>query len=341
MLHVKEKTKTGLFSRLYGEKRAFLCPVFFAGGAFCKPETFIIACVATLRIQGFYERRNQPCTGGKMKPFTAIFLAAALAFGSVVPVSAHFMVVYTPEIALGKIEGDTEMRIVFTHPAEAGHVMSIDSVQEFYAVHQRGESDPKSIDMKSLLQEVVWKNPESSGSAFAASIPRKELRNAGDYSFVVTPGYYYEKDEDIYIQQIAKLIINVGGMPGNWNEPLGLPCEIVPLIKPYALWTGNVFRAQVLSKGKPVPGAEVEIEYMNHMPDINSNSMSAKSTVTYPHSAFVAQTIIADDQGYIVFGIPRAGWWGFAALGVGPDTEYKGKKLSQDAVIWVKAVDMK
>jgi cobalt/nickel transport protein len=51
--------------------------------------------------------------------------------------------------------------------------------------------------------------------------------------------------------------------------------------------------------------------------------------------------IKANKDGEFTFGIPKAGWWGFAALGVGPDSEYKGKELSQDAVIWVQAKDMK
>lgn len=79
------------------------------------------------------------------------------------------------------------------------------------------------------------------------------------------------------MQQITKLILNVGGIPGNWAEPVGLPCEIVPLIKPYGMWTGNVFKGQVLSNGKPVAGAEVEVEYMSHMPNLKTNSMPAKS----------------------------------------------------------------
>lgn len=276
-----------------------------------------------------------------MKRFASLALAAALVCSAALPASAHFMVLYTPEIALEKAENGLEMRAVFTHPAEAGLIMDMGGVQEFYAVSQRGDNEPKTIDLKDTLEEITWKTPESTGPAFAARIPRKEIRSTGDYVFVLVPGYYFEEEEDTYMQQITKLVVNVGGMPGNWSEPAGLPCEIVPLIKPYGLWTGNVFRARVLSDGKPVPGAEVEVEYMNHMPDLASNSMPAEGIVAFPHDAFVTQTVIADELGCISFGIPRAGWWGFAALGVGPDTEHEGKKLSQDAVIWVKAVDMR
>ncbi|NDV19054.1 DUF4198 domain-containing protein [Pseudodesulfovibrio sp. JC047] len=252
---------------------------------------------------------------------------------------AHFMVVYTPEIALDEAQ-DLDMRIMFTHPAEAGHMMDMGGIEEFYVVKQRGDMAAKKVDLKKYLKEIVWKNPHSKAQAFSAMIPKKEIRSMGDYVFVMKPGYYFEKEEGLYMQQITKLILNVGGIPGNWAEPVGLPCEIVPLIKPYGLWTGNVFKAQVLSAGKPVAGAEVEVEYMSHMPNLKDNTMPEKCSVDYPHDAFVTQTIFTDDNGYITFGIPKAGWWGFAALGVGPETEYQGKELGQDAVIWVKAEDI-
>ena len=50
---------------------------------------------------------------------------------------------------------------------------------------------------------------------------------------------------------------------------------------------------------------------------------------------------MTDANGVFTYALPKAGWWGFAALGVGPDTKHDGKPLSQDAVIWVQAVDMK
>jgi cobalt/nickel transport protein len=64
-------------------------------------------------------------------------------------------------------------------------------------------------------------------------------------------------------------------------------------------------------------------------------------TVTAPQDSFAVQTIFADDNGVFTFGIPRAGWWGFAALGVAPDYSHKEKECSLDAVIWLQAKDMK
>jgi cobalt/nickel transport protein len=270
-------------------------------------------------------------------------LAALLGFGMLAcatPASAHFMMTYTPETVLEKAK-DIEMRIVFTHPAEAGHTMDMGGVKEFYAIHKRGDSEAKKIDFKGSLKEITWKNPESSNKAYAAQIAKKDIKSMGDYMFVMVPGYYLEKEEDTYMQQITKLLVNVGGIPGNWSEPAGLPCEIVPMAKPYGLWTGNVFQAQVLSEGKPVANAEIEVEYMSHKPDLKKNGLAKKCDVQYPNDVLVTQTIVTDANGVFSFGLPRAGWWGFAALGVGPEKKHEGKEMSQDAVIWVQAVDMK
>ncbi len=268
----------------------------------------------------------------------ALAFAGTLLFSS--PAQAHFMMTYTPETALERAK-DLDVRIVFTHPAEAGHMMDMGGVKEFYALHQRGDGEAKKLDFTKYLKEITWKNPESSAPAFSALIPRKDLRSMGDYMFIVIPGYYYEKEEDVYMQQITKMLVNVGGIPGNWNVPAGLPCEIVPLAKPYGLWTGNVFQGQVLSNGKPVAHAEVEVEYMSHVPDLKKNGLDARSSVNYPNGIMVTQAIMTDANGVFTYALPKAGWWGFAALGVGPNTGHDGKELSQDAVIWVQAVDMK
>jgi len=274
-----------------------------------------------------------------MKKRLIPLLAALCVLTVVSSAFAHFMVVYTPEMIMEKGQ-DLDFRVLFTHPAEAGHMMDMGGIEEFYVLKAKGEKIMKT-DLKPYLKEITWKNPHSSAAAFSAMVPKKVVRSMGDYVFVMKPGYYYEKEEDLYMQQITKLVLNVGEMPTIWSEPVGLPCEIVPLIKPYGLWAGNVFKAQVLSDGKPVAGAEVEVEYMSHMPDLKNNMMPEKSSVDYPNGALVTQTIFSDANGYITFGIPKAGWWGFAALGVGPDTEYKGKELGQDAVIWVHAEEMK
>jgi cobalt/nickel transport protein len=135
-------------------------------------------------------------------------------------------------------------------------------------------------------------------------------------------------------------MINVGGLPGAWDQPFGLPVEIVPLDKPYANWVGGVFRAVILADGKPVPHAEVEIEYLNHEPQIEQRRFDPNGKVTAPQGSFVTLSIRADANGQVIIGLPQAGWWGICALNLDAELQHEGKELSLDAVLWVKAADM-
>lgn len=262
--------------------------------------------------------------------------AAALASSAF----AHFQMVYTPESALTK-GGDIPLKLVFNHPFADEHTMDmglnakeeIKPVEEFFVVHKE-----KKTDLKKDLKNIIFKGNSNEGKAYETEY---KARKMGDHVFVLVPAPYYEKNEDAYIQQITKMIVNVAGAPTDWDAELGLKAEIVPLTKPYSIWAGSTFSGIVKSDGKPVPFAEIEVEYLNYDVDVKANQMGKKAHATAPQDSFVTLTIKADENGKFTFGIPKAGWWGFAALGVGPDDKHDGKELSQDAVIWVQAKDMK
>lgn len=245
---------------------------------------------------------------------------------------AHFQMVYTPDSAL-EHAGIVPFKLVFTHPFEAGHTMDMGTPEKFIVRHKE-----QVQDITDTLKLITWESLTNSGKAYERAY---RLRGMGDWIFALTPAPYYEGSEDVYIQQITKTVVNIAGAPTDWDAEMGLPAEIIPLDKPYGLWTGNVFRGIVKCEGKVVPFAEIEVEFLNHTPNMNTNKFEKKAQAEAPQDAFVTQTIKADAAGEFVYKIPKAGWWGFAALGVGPETEYKGKELSQDAIIWVQAHDMK
>ncbi len=266
-----------------------------------------------------------------MRKSLVLLLAAMTLVVASVPAFAHFQMVYTPESALRK-GGELDLKIVFTHPFEAGHTMDMAGVEEFYMVHKG-----RQTDLKEKLSPTFWTSLTNSGKAYETDV---HLRGMGDYVFGLVPAPYYEASEEIWMQQCTKMIVNVAGLPTDWDAEIGLPVEIVPLAKPYALWTGNVFTGIVKADGQPVPFAEIEVEFMNHQPLTEKDRFAEEATVEAPQDSFVTQTIVADANGTFSYGIPRSGWWGFAALGV-KTMEYKGQELGQDAVIWVQARDMK
>jgi cobalt/nickel transport protein len=252
---------------------------------------------------------------------------------------AHFQLLYTPEAALVEA-AEIPFALVFSHPFDNGFTMSMGTPEAFYVVSQRGEGDPRTTDLTQYLEPIEWSGVDSKAAAFVAHPPRSVTRSLGDYTFVLKPSPYYEEPEDKYIQQITKTVINIGGIPGSWDQPLGLPVEVVPLDKPYANWVGGVFRAVVLSGGEPVPHAEIEVEYLNHEPDIAARRFEPEGKITAPQGSFVTLSIRADAQGQVMIGLPKAGWWGICALDLVEGATHEGKPLSVDAVLWIKATDM-
>lgn len=259
---------------------------------------------------------------------TKFLTAAALSALLPLTAQAHFILPYADEVQIAK-PGDVPLAVVFWHPFENGHVMDMETPEAFYMIHN-GEK----IDLSDRLEAAKFKGADNEGAAFKASLP---VKRSGDYVLVTEPVPYYEESEDIYIQQLTKVVFNRNELPTDWMNPVGLPTEIVPLIKPYNVIAGSTFTGQVLSEGKPAAGVEIEIEFAASAPDIEGFGTTDPVVGTMPGGAVVA---ISDENGYFTFGVPKAGWWGFAALGSGPATEHEGKELSQDAVFWIHAYDL-
>ncbi len=273
-----------------------------------------------------------------MKRFVFL-LSVFMIFALSVPAFAHFQMIYSPD-SVPKSK-KLNLKLVFTHPFEAGHTMDIgkDEKGKIHPPVAFGEMHKgKKKDLLDKLKPVTFTSLTNSGRAYEADV---RLKGMGDHVFYFVPAPYYEGSENSYIQQCTKVIFNVAGAPTDWDIPVGdpLPVEIIPLDKPYALWVGNVFRGIVTCQGKPVPYAEIEVEYLNH--DVKDNAFDREAKVDAPHDALITMTIKADVNGVFTFGIPKAGWWGFCALGAGGDLTHNGKELSQDAVIWVQALEMK
>lgn len=158
---------------------------------------------------------------------------------------------------------------------------------------------------------------------------RLEVKKPGDYLVYMVPQPYFEPAEDKFIIHYSKTVVSALNRQEGWDQPLGLPMEIIPLTRPYGLWAGNNFRGQVLKKGQPLAHATVEVEFFNQ-----------EGQVKPPAEAYVTQVVKTDGQGYFSWNLPWPGWWGFAALG---EAEQKMKKDGQDkkveigGILWVYA----
>jgi cobalt/nickel transport protein len=212
------------------------------------------------------------------------------------------------------------LNLSFSHPFE-GMGMELVKPKVFSVVANGKKQDLLgSLEKCRVMGHTAWK------------IDYK-INRPGVYKFYMEPQPYWESAEDCFIVHYTKTVVTAFGDDEGWDEEIGLKTEIVPLSKPFGLYAGNVFQGIVKLGGKPVPYAEVEVEYYNK-----------DGKYKAPTDYMVTQTVKADKNGVFTYAAPRAGWWGFAALN-SADFKLKNNGKEKDvelgAVIWVKFHDMK
>ncbi len=236
---------------------------------------------------------------------------------------AHFQVL-VPDTDIVTEDGKKTITldVIFTHPMEQGPVMEMGRPQQF-GVLVSGEK-------RDLLKALKVKKVDGK-TAYTCSY---KVKQPADYVFYIEPAPYWEPAEGKMIIHYTKVVVDAFGAEEGWDEMIGFPVEIEPLVRPYGLWTGNAFRGVVKKNGQPVPFAEIEVEYLN-----------SGGRVGIPADPFVTQVVKADGNGVFSYVMPRAGWWSFAALidGDRPMKNPDGREVDVElgALIWVKTVDMK
>jgi cobalt/nickel transport protein len=235
---------------------------------------------------------------------------------------AHFQVLLPSSDVVSAADNQTiVLDLLFTHPMEQTPVMEMARPRQFGVL-----LDGKKTDLRGDLQsrKVAGK------TAYTCPV---RLTTPGDYVFYLAPEPYWEAAEAKMIVHYTKVVVDALDAQQGWDALVGLPVEIEPLVRPYGLWTGNSFRGIVRHNGKPVPFAHVEVEYYNR-----------GGRVKVPNEAFVTQVVKADAGGVFSYTMPRAGWWGFAALVPGEKMKNPAGKMVDvelGGLIWVRTVDMK
>lgn len=238
-----------------------------------------------------------------------------------IPVFAHFgMVIPSDSMVMQGENKNITINTSFSHPFE---MIGMELVKpNIFAVIANG----KKQDLNSSLKQIQIMEHGAWSSDY-------QIKRPGVYMFYMEPQPYWEPAEDLFIIHYTKTIVTAFGDDEGWDREIGLKTEIVPLSKPYGLYAGNVFQGIVKLDGKPVPYAEVEIEFYNKDKKYEA-----------PADYMVTQTVKADQNGVFTYAAPISGWWGFSALNT---ADFKIKHEGQDkeveigAVIWVMFEDLK
>jgi cobalt/nickel transport protein len=244
---------------------------------------------------------------------------SCLAFLCATSALAHFgAVIPSTEVVEQGGERAVRLEVSFIHPME-GHSMKMERPVRF-GVLARGE--------KTDLTGRLTRTARGDGDLWSADYL---FKRPGDHIFFLEPAPYWEPAEDSFIVHYTKVVVNGFGLETGWDAPVGFEVEIMPLTRPYGLWAGNIFTGMVLKNGAPLADCEVEVEYLN------------SDRVNIPASPFVTQVVKTDGRGIFSYAMPRAGWWGFAALAEGTrKIEKDGSEnlVELGGVLWVRTREM-
>ncbi|MDD3580163.1 MAG: DUF4198 domain-containing protein [Desulfobacca sp.] len=230
---------------------------------------------------------------------------------------AHFGVLLPDKTMV--LPGDNpnlELLLAFCHPFEQNG-MDLAKPQAFGVQSGKEKTNLlNTLEETKILAKQAWKTSYT-------------LKKPGVYIFYFDPQPYWEPAEDKYIVHQTKTYVAAFGDEAGWDRELGLKAEIIPLTRPFGLYTGNVFQGTVKFKGKPVPNVDVEVEYWN-----------ADQKLTAPNDYFITQVVKTDKNGVFSFAAPQAGWWGFSALNEEKNAiaqpDGKKKDAEYGAVLWVQ-----
>jgi cobalt/nickel transport protein len=246
-----------------------------------------------------------------MRP--AVLIVLFFVYSLAVPAQAHFGMV-VPDHNLVAKDGpkavNLDMR--FWHPME-NQGLNLEKPKLEVVTKGQKQDVSSSLSPNVIHGKQAWK----------AEYP---VKAPGVSIFAMTPPAYWEPAEKKYIIHLTKTIISAFGGDEGWDKPVGMKLEIVPMVKPFALYAGNVFTGKVLYKGKALGNAEVEVEFFNK-----------DASVKTPDEAYVTQVVKTDSNGVFTYAAPWAGWWGFAALTDDAKMKKDGKDMPVElgGVIWV------
>ena len=152
----------------------------------------------------------------------------------------------------------------------------------------------------------------------------------GDYIIVVKHQAHWKKHEDLYRQKVAKFCLNYLGEISDWpNRVLKNMPEIIPLVQPYSVYTGSLFRAEVVNdEGTLIPHAKIQIEYLNY----TLGDTELDTTTAGFLKEDIGDTIIfTDSNGSFSFVPSREGVWTFTLVDGDNNKLIQGKRFEYDS----------
>jgi len=241
-------------------------------------------------------------------------LASAFVLAQLLPASAHMQMIAADSLLVAR-PGPLTLTLSFGHVDGSGPMLDMPRPARLTVIHE--------VQRQSLLDDLT---EAEAGKAFQVPL---RVDGFGDYVVALEGAPYFDPAEGAVVEQFTKAVLNLGGAPSDWFDQIGLPVEIVPMVKPYAVPAGSVFTGRVVTRTGAVGYTQVELIRV------------AGNPADPPERPWPgALTVITDDEGIFNVTIPAAGSWLLAAYGAGPQKRTDtGQPLTQDALLVVQAHD--
>ena len=186
-----------------------------------------------------------------MKKQLLLWLFVVLLLGWKAHAIAHFAMIIPSDSMITEGENrEVRVTLSFSHPF-TGEGLELEKPVQFGVVMSRWKKSLRFLLEKTrVMGHTGW-------------TVEYRLARSGVYTFYMEQKPYFDPAEDRYFAHQAKTVVAAFGDEKGWDKPLGLKTEIVPLTRPFGLYAGNVFQGTVMLEGKPVPFAQVDVEYYN------------------------------------------------------------------------------
>jgi uncharacterized GH25 family protein len=247
--------------------------------------------------------------------------------------AAHTTVIF-PET--GK-NGKVNLRVVHFMPWRGDSIMGIRLHQNDTATVKGLESismihDGIETDISDIARPAMCTVKDGKRECYEIPLSRNMISRAGDYIFVVEHILHWKKHLGYYIKKISKFFINQGGLVTDWpNRVLKDAPEIIPLSPPGSVYTGTLFRAQVVDdKGELIPHARIHVEFFNY--EMCEGGISAAAPILRNRD-MGDLVLFSDNSGAFSFVPPKEGIWTFTLVDGDHNVMIDGKKLQYDSSV--------
>ena len=233
-------------------------------------------------------------------------------------------------------DGQKTVKVIHFHPSTGSSLMGIrlgaeDSkhlkgLDSIFVIHKEEE---KKLHAVAIPDYYTVRGEQR--ETYTIPINRKSgFFKPGDYIIVVKHKAHWKIQEELYRQKVAKFCLNYGDLISDWpNRVLKHMPEIIPLVQPYSVYAGSLFRAEAVNdEGRLIPHAKIRIEYLNHT--LGDTELDT-TTAGFIKEDIGNTVIYTDSSGSFSFIPPKEGVWTFTLVDGDNNKFIQGKRLEYDS----------